>query len=54
MCIRDRRLLVGLSSQGVQPFLLPLDFKLGDSQVFFGAAAFTALYIRIPGIARCV
>ncbi len=25
------RLLVGLSSQGVQPFLLPLDFKLGDS-----------------------
>ena len=33
-------LLVGLSSQGVQPFLLPLDFELGDGQVFFGAATF--------------
>jgi len=27
-------LLVGLGGQGVQPFLLPLDFELSDSQVF--------------------
>ena len=47
-------LLVDLRGQGVQPFLLPLDFELGDGQVFFGTAAFTALYIRIPGIAHIV
>ena len=40
-------LLVGLGGQGVQPLLFPLDFELGDSQVFFGAAALTALYIRV-------
>ena len=39
------RLLVGLGGQGVQPFLLPLDFELGDGQVFFSAAALTALYV---------
>ena len=36
MCIRDS-LLVGLGGQGVQPFLLSLDFELGDGQVFFSA-----------------
>ncbi len=41
--------LVDLGGQAVQPLLLPLDFELGDGQVFFGAAAFTALYIRVPG-----
>ena len=43
-------LLVGLGGQGVQPFLLPLDFELGDGQVFFGAAALAALHIGIPSI----
>jgi len=47
-------LLVGLSSQGVQPFLLPLNFELGDGQVFFGAATLTALYIGIPGAVHIV
>ena len=46
--------LVDLGGQAVQPFLLPLDFELGDGQVFFGAAALTALYIRVPGIAHIV
>ena len=37
-------LLVGLGGQGVQAgFLLPLDFELGNGQVFFGAATLTAL-----------
>ena len=40
------RLLVGLGGQGVQPFLLPLDFELGDGQVFFSAATLTALSHR--------
>ena len=40
--------------RAVQPFLLPLDFELGDGQVFFGAATLTALYIRVPGIAHIV
>ncbi len=31
--------LVNLGGQAVQPFLLPLNFELGDGQVFFGAAA---------------
>ena len=44
----------GLGGQAVQTFLLPLDFELGDGQVFFGAAALTALYIRVPGIAHIV
>ena len=47
-------LLVGLGGQGVQTFLLPLDFELGDSQVFFGAAALTALHIRVPGSTHIV
>ncbi len=38
----------------VQPFLLSLDFELGDGQVFFGAATLTALYIRVPGVAHIV
>ena len=46
--------MVGLGGQGVQPFLLSLDFELGDGQVFFSAAAFTALYIRVPGVAHIV
>ena len=46
--------LVGLGGQGVQPFLLPLDFELGDGQVFFGAATLAALYIGVPGIAHIV
>ena len=46
--------MVGLGGQAVQTFLLPLDFELGDGQVFFGAAALTALYIRVPGIAYIV
>ena len=46
--------LVDLSSQAVQPLLLPLDFELGDGQVFFSAATLTALYIRVPGIAHIV
>ncbi|MGL0910055.1 hypothetical protein ACSTB0_13460, partial [Faecalibacterium wellingii] len=37
------RLLVGLGGQAVQPFLLPLNFELGDGQVFFGAAALAAM-----------
>ena len=45
---------VGLCSQAVQPLLLPLDFELGDGQVFFSAAALAALYIRIPGVAHIV
>ena len=45
-------LLVGLGGQGVQPFLLPLDFELGDGQVLFGTAALTAFYIRVPGSAH--
>ena len=39
---------VDVYKRQVQPFLLPLDFELGDSQVFFGAATLTALYIGIP------
>ena len=35
------RLLVGLSSQGVQPFLLPLDFKLGDSHPYTRHCAYS-------------
>ena len=35
------RLLVGLGGQAVQTFLLPLDFELGDGQVFFSAATLT-------------
>jgi len=46
------RLLVGLGGKGVQTFLLPLDFELGDGQVFFSAATLTALYIGIPGAAH--
>ena len=42
--------LVNLGGQAVQPFLLPLNFELGDGQVFFGAAALAALYIGVPGI----
>jgi len=48
------RLLVGLGGQGVQPLLLPLDFELGDGQVFFGAAALAALHIGIPSIVHIV
>ena len=48
------RLLVGLGGQAVQSLLLPLDFELGDGQVFFSAATLTALYIRIPGVAHIV
>jgi len=44
--------LVDLRSQAVQTFLLPLDFELGDGQVFFGAAALAALYIGVPGSAH--
>ena len=47
-------LLIGLSGQGVQPLLLPLDFELSDSQVFFGAATFAALHIGVPGRAHIV
>ena len=46
--------LVDLRSQAVQTLLLPLDFELGDGQVFFSAATLTALYIRVPGIAHIV
>ena len=42
--------LVNLGGQAVQPFLLPLNFELGDGQVFFGAAALAALYIGVPDI----
>ena len=48
------RLLVGLGGQAVQPLLLPLNFELGDGQVFFGAATFAALYIGVPGSAHIV
>ena len=47
-------LFVGLGGQGVQPFLLPLNFELGDGQVFFGAATFAALYIGVPGSTHIV
>ena len=47
-------LLVGLGGQGVQPFLLPLDFELSDSQVFFGAATLAALHIGVPGSTHIV
>ena len=40
-------LLADLRGQAVQPLLLPLDFELGDGQVFFSAATLTALYIRM-------
>ena len=46
--------LVNLGGQSVQSLLLPLDFELGDGQVFFSAATLTALYIRIPGVAHIV
>ena len=46
--------MVGLGGQAVQPLLLPLDFELGDGQVFFGTAALAALYIGIPSIAHIV
>ena len=46
--------LVNLGGQAVQPFLLPLDFELGDGQVFFSAATLTALYIGIPSVAHIV
>ena len=35
--------LVNLGGQSVQSLLLPLDFGLGDGQVFFSAATLTAL-----------
>ena len=38
-------LFIGLCGQAVQTLLLPLDFELGDGQVFFGTAALAALYI---------
>ena len=47
-------LLVGLGGQGVQPFLLPLDFELRDGQVFFGAATLAALHIGVPGSTHIV
>ena len=47
-------LLVGLGGQGVQTFLLPLDFELGDGQVFFGAATLAALHIGVPGSTHIV
>ena len=47
-------LLADLRGQAVQPLLLPLDFELGDGQVFFGAAALTALHIRVPGSTHIV
>ena len=46
--------LVNLGGQAVQPFLLPLNFELGDGQVFFGAAALAALYIGVPDIVHIV
>jgi len=46
--------LVDLRSQAVQTLLLPLDFELGDGQVFFSAATLTALYIRVPSIVHIV
>jgi len=46
--------LVNLGGQAVQPFLLPLNFELGDGQVFFGTAALAALYIGIPSIVHIV
>ena len=46
--------LVNLGGQAVQPFLLPLNFELGDGQVFFGAATFAALYIGVPGSTHIV
>ena len=44
--------LVNLGGQSVQSLTLPLDFELGDGQVFFGAATFAALYIGVPGSAH--
>ena len=46
--------MVGLGGQAVQPLLLPLDFELGDGQVFFGTAALAALHIRVPGSTHIV
>ena len=46
--------LVDLSGQTVQPFLFPLDFELGDGQVFFGAATLAALHIRVSGVVHVV
>jgi len=46
--------LVNLGGQAVQPLLLPLDFELGDGQVFFGTAALAALHIRVSGVAHIV
>ncbi len=46
--------LVDLGGQAVQSLLLPLDFELGDGQVFFSAATLTALHIRVPGVAHIV
>ena len=47
-------LLVGLGGQGVQTFLLPLDFELGNGQVFFDAATLAALHIGVPGSTHIV
>ena len=46
--------LVNLGGQAVQPLLLPLDFELSDSQVFFGVTVFAALYIGVPGSTHIV
>ena len=50
----DCAFLVGLGGKGVQTFLLPLDFELGDGQVFFGTAALAALHIGVPGSTHIV
>ena len=46
--------LVDLGGQTVQTLLFPLDFELGDSQMFFGAATLAALHIGVPGSTHIV
>ena len=46
--------LVDLRSQAVQTLLLPLDFELGNGQVFFDAATLAALHIGVPGSTHIV
>ena len=45
-------LLLGLSFQNLQTGSFLLDLKLGDRQMFFRAAAFTALHICVSGISH--
>ena len=46
--------LVNLRSQADQTLLLPLNFELGDGEVFISAATLAARQIGVPGVAHIV